>query len=362
MRQIKFKHIGYADVRGGGQVNVQGNVCFVGHISPPEGTTILDVSDPANPRLLSQLSVPSTSHSHKVRVGGDLMLINNEAYPEFTIAPGFQGGVRIFDISRPDQPKEIHFLRTGGRGVHRFDFDGRYAYLSTEIEGYQGNILVTYDLADPTRPEEVSRWWLPGQWTAGGETPAWEGGVRHRVHHGLRRGDYIYVSLVHAGMAIVDVTDFSNPKTVCRHPLHGLFTHTVVPTRGAGGCGDYVLTVDEGWWDMEGWATSVDVTDRAAPKIVDEFKLPRGEEMGIWAAHQPHEDVVDGLLFLAWFSHGLRVLDVSDPTRLVEAGNWLPPMRTEFGPLSNDIFVDQAKQRIYLIDRLRGLDILEYSL
>ena len=62
-----------------------------------------------------------------------------------------------------------------GNGVHRFTFDGRYAYISPEMDGYVGNIVMILDLADPVKPREVGRWWMPGQWTAGGETPSWPG-------------------------------------------------------------------------------------------------------------------------------------------------------------------------------------------
>ena len=41
-------------------------------------------------------------------------------------------------------------------------------------------------------PEEVSRWWLPGQHTAGGEKPTWPG-RRNRLHHALRSGDEIFI-------------------------------------------------------------------------------------------------------------------------------------------------------------------------
>ena len=54
--------------------------------------------------------------------------------------------------------------------MHRFDFDGRYAYISPTMDGYVGNIVMILDLKDPARPQEVGRWWMPGQWTAGGET------------------------------------------------------------------------------------------------------------------------------------------------------------------------------------------------
>src|SRR3546814_15033580 len=65
--------------------------------------------------------------------------------------------------------------------------DADYAYISTEMEGYLGNILVTYDLKDPAHPQEVSRWHMPGQHIAAGETPTWKG-YKNRLHHAMRVG------------------------------------------------------------------------------------------------------------------------------------------------------------------------------
>jgi hypothetical protein len=78
--------------------------------------------------------------------------------------------------------------------VHRYDFDGRYAYLSPTAEGYVGNIVMILDLVDPARPVEVGRWWIPGQWKAGGEPYPWDNWVSPRCHHPLRMGDRLYVS------------------------------------------------------------------------------------------------------------------------------------------------------------------------
>ena len=94
----------------------------------------------------------------------------------------FQGGLAIYDVSDPAQPRLIANWNTTdkpgpsyARGVHRFDFDGRYAYVSPTWDGYLGNIVMILDLKDPAKPEEAGRWWMPGQWTAGGEKPTWEG-------------------------------------------------------------------------------------------------------------------------------------------------------------------------------------------
>src|SRR5436305_580279 len=84
------------------------------------------------------------------------------------------------DIVDPRNPRLICYQKTGGIGVHRFDLDARYAYISSEMQGYVGNILVIYDLQEPEKPQELSRWWIPGQHVAAGETPSWSG-RRHRL-------------------------------------------------------------------------------------------------------------------------------------------------------------------------------------
>jgi hypothetical protein len=46
------------ELPGGGQIVIQGSTAFVGHQYGPEGTTILDISDPRKPKVLSQIMCP----------------------------------------------------------------------------------------------------------------------------------------------------------------------------------------------------------------------------------------------------------------------------------------------------------------
>src|SRR4029078_5199527 len=70
----------------------------------------------------------------------------------------YRNGVfRIYEVSDPSKPRFVHHQLTGWIGVHRFDMDERYAYISTEMEGFVGNILVIYDIRNPAAPKEVSR-------------------------------------------------------------------------------------------------------------------------------------------------------------------------------------------------------------
>mgnify|MGYP000656691069 CR=1 FL=1 len=101
------RQIGRTDLEGGGQVVVENGYAYVGHMNPPHGTSILDVKDPKHPKVIAQVEIPRGVHSHKVRVSGDVMLVNLERYQSKEKQPT---GLKIFDISNREQPKEIAFL------------------------------------------------------------------------------------------------------------------------------------------------------------------------------------------------------------------------------------------------------------
>src|SRR5258708_27393564 len=78
------RRLGRVDLPGAGQVTIAGNYAYVGHIPNKEnlGTSIVDISDPKNPRVVAAVTLDDpTSHSHKVRVAGGLMVVNHERNP-----------------------------------------------------------------------------------------------------------------------------------------------------------------------------------------------------------------------------------------------------------------------------------------
>ena len=385
------------EIPGGGQVRVHGNTAYVGHMNPPHGTTTIDVSDPRHPVVLSTLMLPDEySHSHKVRVAGDLMVVNVEqnkrhlmrrisaalkagagtaefrpADVEAARRSYADGGFRVYDVSDRRKPRLLAHQKTHGFGVHRFDLDGRYAYLSTEMEGYVGNILVIYDLQRPERPQEVARWWLPGQHLAGGEKPAWPG-YRNRLHHALRAGNQLWASVWHAGLCVIDVSDIRKPRTVGAYDYHPPFpepTHTVlrVPFPVAGR--QLAVAIDEEHDHVPGtlhaglWV--FDVGDLQAIKPLAMFHVSELDSpwsrVGRFGAHQFQEHMSDTLVYATWFSGGLRIVDIADPMQPREVGHFIPEPSGGFsGPQSNDVDVD-GRGLIYLLDRNQGLDILEFG-
>lgn len=363
-----LKEIAYFDCAGGGQVYVEGNIAYVAHMDPPAGTTIVDVSDPRRPRQLAHIEIPPNTHSHKVRVVNGLMVVNWEAPPPYKLPAGFKGGLAVYDVTKPDKPRQLSFWQTGGTGVHRYDFDGRYAYISPEVDGYVNNIVMILDLKDPSRPEEVGRWWMPGQWTAGGETPTW--GYREAwCHHPLRMGNRLYVGYWHAGFVILDIDDMSKPKLVSQldwSPPYAHPTHTTLPIPFTVRGRRLMVVTDEDVRKLHSspppfmWV--VDITDETRPVPISTFQLGEVDETPqpeFTGCHQPAEQVYDTEIPVAWFAHGLRVVDIANPHAPREVAHFLPPAPKGFDRAStNDVFLTKERL-IYVIDRQRGMHILE---
>jgi hypothetical protein len=412
------RRIGHLDIPGGGQVVAKGGYVYVGHMKPPYGTTIVDVSDPANPVIAAQIMLDGdASHTHKVRVVGDLMYTNVEQNSRHLLRKGeklpqlreglraslgreasdaelaaeigvsadqipmldaarergyHDGGFKVHDISDRRNPRQIAYQKTFGFGVHRFDADENYAYISTEMEGYLGNILVIYDMANPEQPEEVSRWHMPGQHVSAGETPTWPG-YSHRLHHAMRVGDELWAATWHAGFRIIDVSDIRHPKTVASHNYHPPFpepTHTVMPLENRIGGRRIAVAIDEEHdhtpGRLHGFLWIFDVSDYDNIQAISAFDVsemdsPWARAPGRFGAHQFREKLDSTLVYATWFAGGLRIVDIADPFHPKEVGHFIPePPEGQESPQSNDVDVDN-NGLIYLLDRNRGLDVLEFS-
>ena len=99
-------------------------------------------------------------------------------------------------------------MPTDGMGPHRIWYvGGRYAYLSIHFADFSDHVLAIVDMADPTKPHVVGKFWLPGMWTGGGETPTWPKGRRYALHHALVAGNLAYSAWRDGGLAVIDVAD-----------------------------------------------------------------------------------------------------------------------------------------------------------
>jgi len=374
-----IKPIARCDLGGAGQVTIDGNFAYIGYMYGPEGTSIIDISNPREPKPIwtTMLDNPQT-HSHKVRVLGDLMVTNSEQRPQQGVkatADFDEGGFKLWDIKDKTNPRLINFHKTFGKGVHRFDMDEDYLYMSTEMEGFVGNILVTYDYSDPSNLKEVSRWWMPGQNIAAGETPH-PLRKEHRLHHALRFKDKMYAGLWMSGFAIIDITDINNPATLSHynpHPEAKEPSHTLLPFPFKIGNREIALGTDEERSqrgpdadEPHGPLYVFDVTDAENMKLLSTFHVSEegcpytGKDVR-FGAHQFREKLDDTLTYVTWFAAGLRIIDVRKPESPEEVGYFIPEPGSGYNaPQTNDVEMDH-RGLLYITDKARGFDVIEFE-
>lgn len=353
------------------------------------GWTVLDVTDPAQPRQVRFIEGPENTWTIQVQVAEGRMITSLER-----IAPGWGGdadkpsdeSVLIWDLADPEDPQLLGQYRAGGGGTHRNYYDGgRYVHLSLHRPGYKGQFYEIIDIDDPANPTEVSRWWVPGQWEDGGESGAPPFTMLHGGAYVV--GDRAYLPYGAAGFVILDISDITAPRLMSRLPFAPPFNpfvgvHSAVPLPGR----DLVVVnseaIKEDCNEPLNFTGLVDIADETAPRLISLFPLPVpppdsgfrnfAEVGGRFGPHNQHQhqyqDVLlesDRLVFMTYFNAGLRIFDTADPQLPVEVGYFVPPPPTERrGPLpskliaqSEDVVVD-ARGNIYMSDKNHGVYIL----
>src|SRR6516225_4653208 len=131
-----IKYVSHSDQGGRGdgvQVMVNRGYAYIGH-GFSNGITVIDVRDLKRPKAVEFLPCPPNTRAHHLQTHGDLLLavngpsiwtmqVNERAYFAGSSAETLRGkeasyttGMRVYDISRPQAPREIAFMPTDGLG------------------------------------------------------------------------------------------------------------------------------------------------------------------------------------------------------------------------------------------------------
>jgi hypothetical protein len=163
--------LGYGDGGEGMGMHIKNGrrTLFLAHAFAPKDVTAVDVTDPRNPQVIFQSTLPHEDmRSNCLSISGDIMIVCRQA-----MKPGIKpAGIEIFDISDPANPRSLSFLDLSGPqsiGAHFVWYvDGEYAYLSTGTADWDPRnakdrlFPVIVDVKDPTNPKIVGQWWMPG--------------------------------------------------------------------------------------------------------------------------------------------------------------------------------------------------------
>ncbi len=405
-----MKLIGHSDQGGrpdGVQVMVNKGYAFVGHMFS-KGFSVIDVRDPRNPKPVKYIPAPANTWNIHLQTHGDLLLVINAkdmfAAAEFqderqyykgslgkkvgtadaaqARARDWTAGMAVYDISNPEEPRRIGFMPVEGGGIHRIWYvGGRWAYVSALLDGFTDYIFMTVDMADPTRPKEAGRYWLPGMNMAAGERPDWAPTRRYGLHHAIVHGDTAYGAWRDAGLVMMDVSDRAAPRLITHRnwsPPFGGGTHNCLPLPDR----NLMVVADEAVLDNceDGikYIWMFDIREPSNPISISTFPTPaeadyrnKGAHFG---PHNIHENRPDGLvsskiIFATYQNAGIRVFDISNAHRPEEVAAFVPPAPNRLVDhrpnrpkviQSCDVWVS-ADGLIYSSDYNGGLFILEYQ-
>jgi len=398
----RIRHVSYSDQGGrpdGVQVMVNRGHVYVGHMFS-DGVTILDASDPRRLRPVGFFTAGPNTRTHHLQVAEDLLLLANGAnivamqsydslrgYFENTLADSitnrktFRSGLSIHDISRPSEMREIAFLEMPGFGINRLWWTGgRYAYVAAHFDGFTDHILAVVDLKTITRPEIVSRWWLPGMNRAAGEPPAAQPGRRVALHHMITAGQLGFGAWRDGGFTIHDISDPARPRLLSHINWSPPFpggTHTPLPLPGR----QLAVVADEANAEQCAKGTFhvfiVDVRAPENPVPIATLPTPRERDfcrLGTFGPHNLHENrpgsfQSEEIIFATFNNAGVRVFDVKDAFAPREIASWVPPAparlvdprpKVALAAKTADIYVARDGL-MYVSDWNAGLHVLQYE-
>ncbi len=125
---------------------------YLAHEQPPANFSVLDVTDPRAPRLLTQTRLPHGGvRSNSLAVGDGLLLVAYQVQ-----APGQQpAGIEVFDLSLQAGPRLAG--RFGPHNLHENEPFG-WAWQSEEIifGAFFSAGVRAFDIRDPFQPRQVA--------------------------------------------------------------------------------------------------------------------------------------------------------------------------------------------------------------
>ncbi len=252
-----------------------------------KGTSVVDISDPANPvEVFFEPGLESIWRD--IKTVGDYAYVTTEA----------QNGLLIIDLSPlPSSSALTTSYYTGPIGNEWQSAHNLYAdengpvYIFGANRGDGGVIILDVSI-DPMNPVEV------------GVFDNWY------VHDGYAENDTMYLGHISDGFfSVVDAIDPANPVLLGTHDTPSTFSHNVW-TMG----GNYAFTTDE---VSGGYIGAYDISDPA--NIVELDRIQSSPGAGV-IPHNTH--VKDNFLVTSYYSDGVTVHDATYPYNLIEVANY----------------------------------------
>jgi hypothetical protein len=437
-RKSNMELVGYNDLQARSAyqpvIQKQGDrwIAYVGHhagVQPnpltgqnePNGTSILDVTDPARPKYLAhipgelvQTGGGDAGGAQMVRVcsGDDLPHAQRSRF--YMLRSFGNSAHEMWNVTDPAKPERLNVIVNGLRDTHKswWECDTGIAYLVSGVIGWRTQRMAQiYDLSDPTKPVFIRNFGLPGQQPgAKGPTP---GGLHGPISTGPK-GNRVYFAYDNARDGILEIVDreklLNGPKEPTEENLKypviarvdlpdDIGAHTAYPLlqvplaefakQRYGKVKDFIALAGETGpnecLEYRQMVRFFDITTETKPVGASTWTVPEASGNfctagGRFGAHSSNESFTpiyyNRILFIAHFNAGVRAIDVRDPFFPKEIGYYIPAItdktdkrcvgqgadqHCKIAIQTNNVEVDD-RGYIYAVDRANtGMHILRVT-
>lgn len=283
------------------------------------GLTVFDVTDREHPVFKTSISLPGDNSWNGVWAKGDALYVASAST-----------GVVVFDITDPGAPQFVRSLPgTFDFGAHTVLVEGDRLYA---MSGYE--LLLVFDVSRPLEPVLLQSISPPPD---GSSAP----------HDAFFYENRLYVSNSFGGYSVLDITDLNDVKHLGQY-VHGGYAHHSAVGTFAGR-----TIAFEGTEFVGAHVRVLDVTDPAHIVKIGQFKMRPVTSV--------HNMLLRGnRLYVAWYQEGVRVLDVSNPTKPRQIAHFNTFQETH--PKATDGGFESAfgirlpgDGYVYVADSMRGL-------
>ena len=390
--------------------------------SEPNGTSIVDVTDPKHPKYLFHIPGEPRDPNAQGESGGASMVrvCSGDELPhaekgKFYMLRDFgETSHEMWDVTDPGHPNRINVIVSGLRDTHKswWECDTGIAYLVSGVVGWRVNRMAQiYDLSDPAKPVFIRNFGLPGQQPgAKGQTP---GGLHGPISTGPK-GNRVYFPYDNARNGIIEIVDreklLNGPKEPTEENLKypmisrvdlpdDMGAHTTFPMmrmplsefaqQKFSKVKDFMLLIGETTpnecQESRQMVRLFDITTETKPVGVSTWTVPEDSGNfctagGRFGTHSSNESFTpiyyDRVVFIAHFNAGVRALDIRDPYKPKEIGYYIPAItdktdqrcvgqgaerHCKVAIQTNNVEVDD-RGYIYIVDRANtGMHILELT-
>ncbi|MGF6311581.1 hypothetical protein ABIB82_005756 [Bradyrhizobium sp. i1.8.4] len=384
----------------------------------PNGTSIVDVTDPVHPKYLRHIPGQEGKYesggAQMVRICDGKDLPKGDRNAIYMLRAVGSEGHEIWNVADPANPVLVTHIGEGLKDTHKswWECDTGIAFLVSGAPDWRTRRMTqVYDLSDPAQPKKIRDFGLPGQ------EPGATGAVPTELHGPIStgpKGNRVYFGYGTNKGGFLQIVDrdklLNGPKEptpdnlkfpeIARMPLSAMNgAHTVFPMPGMpiaefahdkdGKSRDIVMIVDEAIQNECGEARQMvwfaDVTTEARPMLISSYTVPEAsgafcERGGRFGSHSSNESMAPvyykKLAFIAFFNAGVRALDIRDPYHPREVGYFIPSIMAatdkrcikidgkdscKVAIQTNNVETDE-RGYIYAVDRANtGLHILELT-